>query len=82
MRSKEDEREKVTSEGVRFPDHVEVPTRWWVICMHPLQGEYGSVSYQGKSIGLLRPTTFMNLSGQSVSKVSETFHSTLDASPV
>jgi len=33
------------------------------------QGEYGSTTYQGKSIGLLKPTTYMNNSGQSVRKV-------------
>ncbi len=33
------------------------------------QGEYGSANYKGKSIGLLKPTTFMNNSGQSVRKV-------------
>lgn len=33
------------------------------------QGEYGSTTYQGKSIGLLKPTTFMNNSGQSLRKV-------------
>jgi len=34
-----------------------------------VQGEYGSTTYQGKSIGLLKPTTFMNNSGQSLRKV-------------
>jgi peptidyl-tRNA hydrolase len=45
-------------------------------CMHMAhtrfpfsQGEYGSASYKGKSVGLLKPTTYMNNSGQSVRKV-------------
>ncbi len=33
------------------------------------QGEYGSTTFQGKSIGLLKPTTYMNNSGQSLRKV-------------
>jgi len=33
------------------------------------QGEYGCVAYKGKSVGLLKPTTFMNRSGQSLRKV-------------
>ncbi|GAB5033347.1 peptidyl-trna hydrolase [Nannochloropsis oceanica] len=37
------------------------------------QGEYGSTTYQGKSIGLLKPTTYMNNSGQSVRKVLDYF---------
>ena len=35
------------------------------------EGEYGSTKLHGKSIGLLKPSTFMNLSGQSVRKVKE-----------
>ena len=49
-------------EGVRVVKLV------MMVCL--AQGEYGSGSCQGKSVGLLKPTTFMNLSGQSVSKVS------------
>lgn len=45
-----------------------------VLCpIAELQGEYGSANYRGKSVGLLRPITFMNNSGQSIRKVSH-FH--------
>eukprot|EP00640_Fibrocapsa_japonica_P002879 CAMPEP_0113938206 /NCGR_PEP_ID=MMETSP1339-20121228/4618_1 /TAXON_ID=94617 /ORGANISM="Fibrocapsa japonica" /LENGTH=268 /DNA_ID=CAMNT_0000941203 /DNA_START=17 /DNA_END=823 /DNA_ORIENTATION=+ /assembly_acc=CAM_ASM_000762 len=37
------------------------------------KGEYASFSLGGKSIGLLRPSTYMNLSGESVKKVGGYF---------
>ena len=38
------------------------------------QGLYGQTSYHGKKLYLLKPTTFMNLSGQSVLQLSAYFH--------
>lgn len=40
-----------------------------------VQGEYGSATYKGKSVGLLKPTTYMNNSGQSLRKVYIQIHS-------
>lgn len=34
-----------------------------------LQGEYCSISFKGKSIGILRPVTYMNHSGMAARKV-------------
>lgn len=36
------------------------------------QGEYCSVTVKGKSVGILRPITYMNNSGMSARKASET----------
>ena len=38
------------------------------------QGLYGQVSYSGKKLLLLKPQTFMNLSGRSVLQLSAYFH--------
>ena len=38
------------------------------------QGLYGQVSYQGKKLMLLKPQTFMNLSGRSVVQLSAYFN--------
>ena len=38
------------------------------------QGLYGQVSYRGKKLLLLKPQTFMNLSGRSVVQLSAYFH--------
>ena len=38
-------------------------------CAWCAQGEYCSVTVKGKSVGILRPITFMNNSGMSVRKV-------------
>lgn len=49
------------------------------------QGEYCSVTVKGKSVGILRPITYMNNSGMSARKVREeeparlVFGSSLDA---
>lgn len=36
-----------------------------------LQGEYCSISFKGKSIGILRPVTYMNHSGMAARKVRQ-----------
>ncbi|CAM9476163.1 unnamed protein product [Laminaria digitata] len=41
--------------------------------MRAPQGEYCSVTVKGKSVGILRPITFMNNSGMSVRKVVDFF---------
>ena len=38
------------------------------------QGLYGQCSYQGKKLSLLKPQTYMNLSGRSVLQLSAYFH--------
>ena len=38
------------------------------------QGLYGQVNYQGKKLFLLKPQTYMNLSGRSVLQLSAYFH--------
>lgn len=38
------------------------------------QGLYGQVNYKGKKLYLLKPMTFMNLSGRSVLQLSSYFH--------
>ena len=38
------------------------------------QGLYGQVSYRGMKLYLLKPTTYMNLSGRSVLQISAYFH--------
>lgn len=38
------------------------------------QGLYGQVNYKGKKLFLLKPMTFMNLSGRSVLQLSSYFH--------
>ena len=38
------------------------------------QGLYGQVNYQGKKLYLLKPQTYMNLSGRSVLQLSAYFH--------
>ena len=38
------------------------------------QGLYGQVSYRGKKLLLLKPMTYMNLSGRSVLQLSAYFH--------
>ena len=38
------------------------------------QGLYGQVTYNGKKLYLLKPMTFMNLSGRSVLQLSSYFH--------
>lgn len=38
------------------------------------QGLYGQVNYKGKKVFLLKPMTFMNLSGRSVLQLSSYFH--------
>lgn len=38
------------------------------------QGLYGQISYKGKKLLLLKPQTFMNLSGRSVLQLSAYFH--------
>ena len=38
------------------------------------QGLYGQVNYKGKKLYLLKPKTFMNLSGRSVLQLSSYFH--------
>ena len=38
------------------------------------QGVYGQVSYRGRKLLLLKPQTFMNLSGRSVLQLSAFFH--------
>lgn len=38
------------------------------------QGLYGQVNYNGKKLFLLKPMTFMNLSGRSVLQLSSYFH--------
>jgi peptidyl-tRNA hydrolase, PTH1 family len=61
----------MTRHNIGFLVADELSRRWGVDMrsQNRFEGVYGSGRYQEKSVGLLKPTTFMNLSGQSGRKV-------------
>lgn len=78
------ERFKMTRHNIGFLVAEELAHRYGATfkIKSAFMGEYCSVSIKGKSVGILRPITFMNLSGQSARKVIEYFKLPINAALV